>query len=57
MQPFKHLRINFCSFLTQCHDLLYQRDRCDHHTVDIGNENVPRVYPEIPLELEGDVDL
>lgn len=57
MQTFKHFGINLCSFLTQSHDLLYQRDGCDHNTVDIGNENIPRGHPEIPLELKWYVDL
>lgn len=57
MQTLKHFGINFCSFLTQGDDLLYQRDRCDHHAVDVGNDDIPRIYPEVPLELKGHVDL
>lgn len=57
MQTFKHFGINLCSFLTQSHDLFYQRDGCDHHTVDIGNKNIPRVHPEITLELKWYIDL
>lgn len=57
VQPFKHFCINFCSFLAQGNDLLDQRERCNYHPIDVGNYDISRVYPEIPLKLKWHIDL